>query len=198
MYYKLGVEPRSKKWEEYENPSSWLWVDNVEMSTVKLYKNHKLLEAANNIVYTNLRNGKIPPVNSIGSKFILLSNLIADVNLLSDEENGVSLITIKNDKTSNEYFLLNNFISIDCVEWGLSEIDHWAEGDKIEDWENKRGRFFIRPVLLKNKIPSKLKVFRLEEWGDAFNIIISKDFKNQIMNLDFDHSFLTFESLELV
>lgn len=199
MYYKLGIEPSSKKWEGYENLSALsLWIDNMEMSCGKLFKNPSLLKEAENIEYTTLREGNIPDVNSIGADFIVFNSLITDVHLLSDEDSGANLITVKNRETNNKYFLLNNYISIDCVDWELSEIDRWPEDKKIASWQNKRGRFFIRPVLIKNKIPPKLKVFRLEEWGSAFNIVISEDYKNQIMNLDFDHSFLKFTLLELV
>ncbi len=198
-YYKLGIEPSSKKWEGYENPSSSLWLNNEEISSIKLFKNPYLIKENKNFEYRNLKDGKIPPINSIGSKFIVFNSLIADIHSLIDDDNGASLITIKNQKVGNEYLLLNpNYNSIDCVDWELSEIDHWPQGAKVEEWQNKRGRFFINPVLIENKIPLKLKAFKLDEWDDAFNIIISEEFKNQIMSLDFDHSFLTFDLLKLV
>ena len=108
------------------------------------------------------------------------------------------MVVIESKKANNKYLLLNNDKSIDCVDWDLSEIERWPEGTKIADWQNKRGRFFIKPVLRGNKIPPKTQVFRLQEWGGAFNIVISEDYKEKIMNLDFDHSFLTFECLKTI
>lgn len=199
MYYKLEINPSSKKWEQYENPSYTLFVDSEEISELKLFKNPDLFKELKNLEYINLREGKIPPINSIGSKFIVFSGLITNILSLRDEENGVDLITIKNQNSGNEYLLLNpNYKNIDCVNWDLSEIDRWSQGTKIEEWQNKRGRFFINPVLIKSKIPSNLKAFKLDEWGGAFNIVVSEEFKNQIMSLNFDSSFLVFKPLELV
>lgn len=111
---------------------------------------------------------------------------------------GVPMFAGESKKANNRYLLLNNYKSIDCVDWDLSEVDCWPENTKVADWQNKRGRFFIKPVLRGNKIPPKTQVFRLKEWGGAFNIVISEDYKEKIMKLDFDHSFLTFESLKTI
>ena len=107
MYYKLEINPSSKKWEQYENPSYTLFVDSEEISELKLFKNPDLFKELKNLEYINLREGKIPPINSIGSKFIVFSGLITNILSLRDEENGVDLITIKNQNSGNEYLLLN-------------------------------------------------------------------------------------------
>ena len=195
MFYKLGINPSSKKWAKYENISSSLWVDNIEITSTKLFKETDLLRNGKHIEYTTLRDGKIPPINSIGADFIVFDALISDILSLNEENN---MVVIESKKANNKYLLLNNDKSIDCVDWDLSEIERWPEGTKIADWQNKRGRFFIKPVLKENKIPPKTQVFRLQEWGGAFNIVISEDYKEKIMNLDFDHSFLTFECLKTI
>jgi hypothetical protein len=195
MFYKLGIAPSSKKWAKYENISSSLWIDNIEITSTKLFKEADLLRNGKHIEYTTLRDGKIPPINSIGADFIVFDALISDILSLNEEDN---MVVIESKKANNKYLLLNNDKSIDCVDWDLSEIERWPEGTKIADWQNKRGRFFIKPVLKENKIPPKTQVFRLQEWGGAFNIVISEDYKEKIMNLDFDHSFLTFECLKTI
>lgn len=195
MFYKLGIAPSSKKWAKYENISSSLWIDNIEITSTKLFKETDLLRNGKHIEYTTLRDGKIPPINSIGADFIVFDALISDILSLNEEDN---MVVIESKKANNKYLLLNNDKSIDCVDWDLSEIERWPEGTKIADWQNKRGRFFIKPVLKENKIPPKTQVFRLQEWGGAFNIVISEDYKEKIMNLDFDHSFLTFECLKTI
>lgn len=195
MFYKLGIAPSSKKWAKYENISSSLWIDNIEITSTKLFKEADLLRNGKHIEYTTLRDGKIPPINSIGADFIVFDASISDILSLNEENN---MVVIESKKANNKYLLLNNDKSIDCVDWDLSEIERWPEGTKIADWQNKRGRFFIKPVLKENKIPPKTQVFRLQEWGGAFNIVISEDYKEKIMNLDFDHSFLTFECLKTI
>lgn len=142
-----------------------------------------------------LREGNIPPINSIGADFILFDASIPNVLSLNEEDN---MVVVESKKANNRYLLLNNYKTIDCVDWDLSEVDRWPENTKVADWQNKRGRFFIKPVLRGNKIPPKTQVFRLKEWDGAFNIVISEDYKEKIMKLDFDHSFLTFESLKTI
>ena len=137
------------------------------------------------IEYMTLREGNIPPINSIGADFILFDASIPNVLSLNEEDN---MVVIESKKANNRYLLLNNY----------KTIDRWPENTKVADWQNKRGRFFIKPVLRGNKIPPKTQVFRLKEWDGAFNIVISEDYKEKIMNLDFDHSFLTFESLKTI
>lgn len=195
MFYKLGINPSSKKWAKYENISSSLWVDNIETTSTKLFTDPDLLRNGKQIEYTTLRDGKIPPINSIGADFIVFDASISDILSLNEEDN---MVVIESKKANNRYLLLNNDKSIDCVDWDLSEVERWPEGTKIADWQNKRGRFFIKPVLRGNKIPPKTQVFRLKEWGGAFNIVISEDYKEKIMKLDFDHSFLTFECLKTI
>lgn len=156
MFYKLGINPSSKKWAKYENISSSLWVDNIEITSTKLFKEADLLRNGKHIEYTTLRDGKIPPINSIGADFIVFDASITDILSLNEEDN---MVVIESKKANNRYLLLNNYKSIDCVDWDLSEIDRWPENTKVADWQNKRGRFFIKPVLRGNKIPPKTQVF---------------------------------------
>ena len=195
MFYMLGINSSSKKWAKYENISSSLWIDNIEITSTKLFKEADLLRNGKHLEYTTLRDGKIPPINSIGADFIVFDASIPDVLSLNEKDN---MVVIESKKANNRYLLLNNYKSIDCVDWDLSEVDRWPENTKVADWQNKRGRFFIKPVLRGNKIPPKMQVFRLKEWGGAFNIVISEDYKEKIMKLDFDHSFLTFECLKTI
>lgn len=196
MYYNLSIEPDSKKWKGYENISSFLSIKGAELSAKKLLKNSDFFKNESNLEYQILKNGEIPPISSLGSSFILFSALIPNVLMLNNEK-SVALIPIKNQKTGNQYYLLNVINSIDCVDWDSSDIDRWPENAEIDEWNNKRGRFFINPVLIKSKIPSGLKIFSLSEWGGAFNIVVSQDYKNEIESLNFDSSFLVFKPLTL-
>ena len=53
------------------------------------------------------------------------------------------MVVIESKKANNRYLLLNNYKSIDCVDWDLSEVDRWPENTKVADWQNKRGRFLL-------------------------------------------------------
>ena len=52
MFYKLGINPSSKKWAKYENISSSLWVDNIETTSTKLFTDPDLLRNGKQIEYT--------------------------------------------------------------------------------------------------------------------------------------------------
>jgi hypothetical protein len=194
MYYKLGINPSSRKWAKYENISSSLWIDSIERTSTKLFNNPDLLREGKHIEYLVIRDGKKPPINSLGADFIMFDTSIEDVLSLNIEDN---MVAVESKYTDSRYLLLNNYKSIDCVDWDLSEIDRWPEDKEVAEWQNKRGRFFIKPVLKENRIPPKTQVFQMQEWGGAFNIVISEGYKELIMNLRFDHSFLTFEALTL-
>lgn len=198
MYYTLSLEPTSKKWEGYENISSYLNINNMELSAKKLLKNPDYFRTESNLKYENLKDGKTPPVSSLGSSFILFSALIENIYTLDNEKKGANLISIKNRKSENEYLILNVLNSVDCVNWDLSEIDRWPPNSEIDEWNNKRGRFFIKPVLIKSKIPNELDIFSLSEWGGAFNIVITERYKEEIEKMNFDNSFLIFKPLKLV
>ena len=65
MFYKLGINPSSRKWAKYENISSSLWVDNIEITSTKLFTEPDLLRNGKQIEYMALREGNIPPINSL-------------------------------------------------------------------------------------------------------------------------------------
>lgn len=58
--------------------------------------------------------------------------------------------------------------------------------------------FFFDPVLIAKKIPETAEVFRLVGWGGAFNIVICEAYKEKLLELDFDHSFLEFHPMTLM
>lgn len=195
MYYKLGINPSSRKWSTYENLSSSLWIDGIEMSSTRLFNYPDLLKGGKHIECLALREGQKAPINSIGADFILFDHSIIDIMSLNVDNN---MIAVESKNSDSKYLLLNNFRSIDCVDWDLSEIDPWPKNIDPAKWKNKRARFFIKPVLKKDHIPPHTKIFRLQEWDGAFNIVISDDYKDQIMRLNFDHTFLTFEALTVI
>ena len=141
-----------------------------------------------------LREGQKAPINSIGADFILFDSSIVDILSLNVDNN---MIAVESKNSDSKYLLLNNFHSIDCVDWDLSEIDPWPKNINPAKWKNKRGRFFIKPVL-KKTYPPQRKYSDSQEWGCAFNIVISDDYKDQIIRLNFDHTFLTFEALTVI
>ena len=79
MYYKLGINPSSRKWAKYENISSSLWIDSIERTSTKLFNNPDLLREGKHIEYLVIRDGKKPPINSLGADFIMFDTSIEDV-----------------------------------------------------------------------------------------------------------------------
>lgn len=195
-YYQLYPIDVDKKWGGYENPDPYLWGDGEELNELFLCDLKKRWDFKT-LEYVNLAEGKKPPIHSIGCTFIIFD---ADIpNVKSIGSSGVQLFPIINSNSlSNKYYVMNVYKEVDCVDWERSEVDKWPDGQKLEEWHNKRGRFFLNPVLMKDKIPTNLEAFRLQEWGSAFNIIISEKLKEKICALDFDHSFLVFKQLEVL
>jgi hypothetical protein len=194
-YYKLDPNPASKKWKGYENPSSYLWNDDEEIKVNLLAELNKKIKIKT-LEYRNLTEGKIPPICSIGSAFIIFDANIPNIQSIS--LSGVQLVPVTNKNSLQKYYLLHLYKQVDCVDWEKSEIDKWTNTVTIQKWHNKRGRFFINPVLIKEKIPNDLDAFKLKEWGSAFNIIISERLKEKIFELAFDKSFLEFKPLKVV
>lgn len=193
-FYKLGIAPESKKWKGFMNPSSFLLDENGnELSDVKLSAIQN--EFDGELYFNILKEGKIPPVISIGSRFLAFNESVFCPNDL--DFSGIQLIPLINRDNNLKYMLMHVFNYIDCVDWECSKIDRWPP-DYIPDvWESKHGRFFIEPVIYKNKIPENLDAFRLYEWGGAFNIVISETFKEKLLSVKFDNTLLDFKPLFL-
>jgi len=94
--------------------------------------------------------------------------------------------------------MMRVLVEVDCIDWQLSTVDPWPAEHVCESWQSEHGRFFIKPIARKDKIPSGADVFFLGGWKDAFNIVVSERFKAEVLSLDFDHDFLSFELLGLV
>lgn len=190
-YYKLGINSESNKWKGYMNASSFVLDEHGnELSDVKLASFHGGFDGE--LYFSLLSEGKVPPVISIGSRLLAFNS-----NVFKGDGFGVSganLVRLSGGDGC-DFLLLHVCNYIDCVDWGASKYDSWPSGYVPEEWENMRGRFFIEPVLRGNMIPSDLDVFRLLEWGGAFNIIISERFKAELLSFDFDSSFLDFKKL---
>ncbi|EDT6764454.1 hypothetical protein QNC52_004504 [Salmonella enterica] len=193
-YYKLGVNPESKKWKGYMNPSSFLLDgEGNELSDVKLSAVQK--EFNGDLYFNILKEGKAPPVFSIGSRFLAFNESIFCADNL--DVNGVQLIPLINRDSNLKYILMHVFNYIDCVDWEHSKVDRWPVDYIPEIWESTHGRFFIEPVAYKSKIPENLDAFRLYEWGGAFNIVISESFKEKLLSVKFDNTLLDFKPLSL-
>lgn len=193
-YYKLGINPASKKWKGYMNLSSFLLDDKGnELSGVKL---SAIQEKFNGVLYFDITSqGKIPPVTPISSRFLAFNDSVFCTD--DFDVNGVQPIPIINRDSNLKYILMHVFNYIDCVDWEHSKVDHWPVGYIPETWQSKRGRFFIEPVIYKSKIPKNLDAFRLYEWNSAFNIVISEKFKEKLLSVKFDHTFLDFKLVSL-
>ncbi|HGY5239559.1 TPA: hypothetical protein ACNV64_004283 [Aeromonas salmonicida subsp. pectinolytica] len=193
-YYKLGINSESKKWKGYMNPSSFLTDGKGnELSDAKLSMLQE--EFSGDLYFDVLKNGTPPPVVSIGSRHLAFNN---DVFCMSDiNACGIQAIPLINRVFNLEYIFMHILNYVDCVDWGHSKVDLWPQDYVPEAWESKRGRFFIEPVVHKDKIPKHLDVFRLCEWGGAFNIVVSESFKNKLCSIKFDHTFLDFKALSL-
>lgn len=193
-YYKLGVNPDSGKWKGYMNPSSFLLDEKGnEFSDVKLSRLQGEFSGA--LYFNILKEGEVPPVISIGSRFLAFNKNV----FCADEFDlaGIQLIPLINKGNDFEYMLMHIFNYIDCVDWDGSKIDRWPANYIPEDWESKRGRFFIEPVLYREKISENLDVFRLYDWGGAFNIVITETFKEKLLSVGFDNTLLDFKILSL-
>ncbi|MBD8270950.1 hypothetical protein [Pseudomonas fluorescens] len=193
-YFKVNPNVSSKKWAGYLNPQTKLFDGAEPVSAVSLSDSDKKITKA--LSYKTLTDGPIPPVNTIGSQFIAFDSNIKNITSIDGE--GIQLVPIKNSTTQHTYFLMHVHNHIDCIDWSLSEFDPWPENYSPEEWESKRARFFITPVIYLKKIPEELNSFRLKEWRDAFNIVVTEKLKNKILSLDFDHSFLEFHELKVI
>jgi hypothetical protein len=171
-----------------------LWDNNKELTQTVLHKIEEKWDFES-LEYRNLCEGKITPVHSIGSKFVVFDSNIQ--NIESIELSGVQLIPIVNKSTLHKYYLMNAYEWVDCVDWEKSEVDKWNADSVLQSYHNPRGRFFINPVLSREKITGDLEAFRLKEWSDAYNIVVSEQLKEKICSLDFDKSFLVFKPLEI-
>ena len=194
-YYQLRPNPASNKWRGYENPDIYLWDKGEELTLTSLYKRNSRW-SFESLEYRTIKEGKMPSIHSIGADFVVFNSNIPDIITL--EIPGLQLVPIVNKSSLRKYYLLNVYTIVDCVSWEKSEVDKWQDEAEIMEWHNKRGRFFINPVLIEKNIPTDLDAFRLFEWGSAFNIIISERMKERIIALDFDKSFLVFKQLEIL
>jgi len=194
-YYQLMPNPTNKKWKGYEVVANDLWSNNDELSAVALRQMYQKWDF-DDLEYRNLIDGKIPSINHVGSNLLMFSSEIPHIESINMQ--GLQLVPVINKTTFRKYYLVNVYMQVDCVDWEKSEVDRWLDGHNFADWHNRRGRFFINPVLNRVSIPSNLDIFRLQEWGGAFNIIISERMKERIFELDFDKSFLEFKLLSVV
>ncbi|NWB94219.1 hypothetical protein [Pseudomonas agarici] len=193
-YFKLNPNVSSKKWKGYLNPQAKIFDDTGAISLTSLFDSKSRI--TKDLFYKPLTNGAFPPVNTIGSQFITFDQDIENISCL--DNSGVQLLPIRNTETQHSYLLMHIYTHIDCIEWNLSKIDPWPANYIPEEWESKRARFFIDPVIISEKIPLNLSAFRLSGWEDAFNIVITDKMRNKILSLDFDHSFLEFHELTVI
>jgi hypothetical protein len=193
-YFKVGVNPSSKKWRGYLNPDTVLYDESgVAVSSIRLSgRKEKINEV---LFYKTLVDGEIPPVNSIGAEFVVFDEGLKGIGELSGSD--IQLVDLKNLLSEHHYLLMNVYKFLDCVDWGESEYESWPTNYIPESWEFQKGRFFIKPVLNRKKIPRDIDAFRLVEWGGAFNIVVSERIRDRLITMDFDHSFLEFRALSL-
>ncbi|QIA03427.1 hypothetical protein [Pseudomonas fluorescens] len=192
-YFKINPNVSSKKWAGYLNPHTKLFEGTKPISSISLSDSDQKITKA--LSYKPLTDGPIPPINTIGSQFIAFDSNIKGITSIDGD--GTQLVSINNSTIQHTYLLMHVYNHIDCVNWNLSEFDPWPENYAPEEWESKRARFFITPVIYLDKIPKELNSFRLKDWSDAFNIVVTEKLKNKILSLDFDHSFLEFHELKL-
>lgn len=192
-YFKLNPNVNRKKWKGCINPSDELIVDGINMGAIDFLSSRNV-SLNNQLFLKKIKDGHFSPVNTIGTDFILFDSQINGISNISG--NGVKLIPISDsDNPEKTYLIMYLLDSVDCVNWDLSEIDSWPSDYVPKEWESRRGRFFVRPVIYENKIPKDLDAFHLNEWDGAFNIVISERLRNKLLLLDFDHSFLEFREL---
>ncbi|KRP47363.1 hypothetical protein SAMN04490190_4119 [Pseudomonas libanensis] len=193
-YFKLNPNVTSKQWEGYVNLGGLVYkgeeIDDVELS------NSRTPCAFEPLHYEILVDGKTAPVNTIGTDFFVFDEALQGLDNLLTEH--VQFLPISHETQNVRYRLLHAYQYVDCVDWALSEYEAWPESHVVKEWQNPRGRFFFNPTLSREKIPKNTEVFRLEGWGGAFNIVICEAYKDKLLSLDFDHSFLEFHSIILV
>lgn len=193
-YFKLNPNVASKKWEGYVNLGELIYkgeeVDDVELSNSRAPCTLKPLQ------YEILVPGATAPVNTIGADFFVFDESLKGLDTLATE--CVQYLPITHENQETRYRLLHAYSHVDCIDWDLSKYEAWPKDHVIMEWQNPRGRFFFEPVLIAEKIPETLEVFRLEGWGGAFNIVVCEGYKEKLLALEFDHSFLEFHPITVV
>lgn len=192
-YFKLNPNVTSKKWKGILDLGE-LRHKNKELDEVELAEQKQEI-ILTPLHYEVLIAGEISPVNTIGADFLVFDEAIPGLETLHTY--GVQYVPLLNKELKHRYILMHVFNHIDCVDWTLSAYEPWPKEKEVKDWQNPRGKFFFKPVLIQEKIPGQLHVFRLKEWGGAFNIIVSEEFKQAVLSLSFDHSFLEFHPLSV-
>jgi hypothetical protein len=193
-YFKLNPNVSSEKWEGYVNLGELIYkgeeVDDIALSNSRGPCNLKPLH------YEILVDGITAPVNTIGADFFVFDESIKGLDNLAAER--VQYLRIAHESQKARYRLLHAYNHVDCVDWALSKYEAWPEDHVTKEWQNPRGRFFFEPVLIAEKIPETAEVFRLVGWGEAVNIVICEAYKEKLLALDFDHSFLEFQPINLM
>lgn len=194
-YYRVNINSSNKKWKGSINIDPTLFDETKkELDLIDFLE--KTGEVTGVFSYEILRDGLITPITSLGSGFIAFDSNIPKLENLKSSD--IQYIPICNNQKNQIYLLMHILNHIDCVDWDRSEIERWPLDYTPEIWESKRGRFFINPVLIREKIPKDIDAFRLREWDGAFNIVISSKYMKKIRSLNFDQSFLIFHELTLV
>ncbi|WP_423164176.1 hypothetical protein [Stenotrophomonas maltophilia] len=194
-YYLLGINENSRKWKGCLNIDPFLLNEcHEEIHPVDLVERWGCIRGQ--LFYRILADGAASPVTSIGSQFLAFAADIVSVeNLQCPDVQFLPLTSLDGRKT---YLMMRVLVEVDCIDWQLSTVDPWPAEHVCESWQSEHGRFFIKPIARKDKIPSGADVFFLGGWKDAFNIVVSERFKAEVLSLDFDHDFLSFELLGLV
>jgi hypothetical protein len=125
--------------------------------------------------------GALPEFDCVGSQVIvILANALENHDFNYPE---LTMIPVTEKKSRAIYHALWFSEYVDCVDWGHSEYSPWDKGDILQPWHNPRGRWFWRAALDEQKIPSNLNLFKLKDWGGAFNLVVSEEVKKKIDSL---------------
>lgn len=190
-YYKLGLNQSNKFWKRYVIFGHDIYSDELLSSEVEFEES----EPGKDYFVERLKNGILPEFSFIGTDAVIAKECLF-LNLEVSKE-YISKIAIIEKESRQRYFAIKILKSIDCADLNKSDYEPWPEGAKLMPWHNPIGRFFHKPVLIAEKIPAGAAAFKIENWGGAYNIVVSEQFKKELIKINKADEFLTFEKLDV-
>jgi hypothetical protein len=180
-YYKFQLNNDNKVSKKYRHPNGFFYLENgTDIWFDEVYKRYQEGERAFFIRYAD-NKGAVPELDSVGSQeIIILASVLENCDFNYPE---LTMIPVTEKESGAIYHALWFKEYADCVNWEHSEYDPWDKGDILQPWHNPRGRWFWRAALDEQRIPPNLNMFKLQDWGGAFNLVINENVKQKIDSL---------------
>ncbi|WP_144290515.1 hypothetical protein [Chitinilyticum litopenaei] len=174
-YFQIRIQPDSSTWKKYaafdnDITNQGNAIDPNDAKTSLEYE----IEI--------ITNGELPEASSIGANFIILQKKLTPESILKSE--SIERITIIERTSKTPYIGLKAKTAIPCAKLELCEYEKWPTPHQLQPWDNPIGRIFIKPVIIKDKIPDNIDFFTIENWGGPFNIIASESIANDLKRIE--------------